>query len=337
MSVSEHAGGHAEPGTGEGASSGHDAPSAPGGQPVAAPQPAAASAQVAVPAQKGARNADGQPSRAVAGTASWRPPAPAAATGQEGTEAVGRLAATVARLRAEVQAARAAVEGRALVELAKGVMIERLHCGPAQAARQLAELAEQAGMSELELAADIINEAARDQVAQVAADFVRRTASETDADSAASVAVRLRTAESAALAADDTQAVAESLLQHALAPLDAVAVAVWTAGRDGSLMLSGHAGFSREEAERWRYVPPGVATVARQALASRSTVHLESVASMPSIGQPDCPEGGRVAICAGTGGRIHGVLEICWPRPLPPLPQAVERQLEALAELCAHT
>ncbi|MEU1075570.1 SpoIIE family protein phosphatase [Streptomyces sp. NPDC005878] len=332
MSVSEQTGGHAEPHSGEDVSPGSDTP-----------QPTAASTTVAVPTQKGAASAGGpQPSTAVTESTPRRPHTPAPAVGQDGGEAVGRLAATVERLRAEVQAARAAVEGRALVELAKGVMIERLHCGPAQAARQLAELAEQAGMSELELAADIINEAARDQVAQIAADFVRRTASDTDADtdadSATSVAVRLRTAESAALAADDTQAVAESLLQHALAPLEAVAVAVWTAGRDGSLALSGHAGFSREEAERWRYVPPGVATVARQALSSRTTVHLESVASMPSIGQPSCPEGGRVAICAGTGGRIHGVLEICWPRPLQlPLPQAVERQLEALAELCAHT
>ncbi|MFD9789468.1 SpoIIE family protein phosphatase [Streptomyces sp. NPDC059070] len=264
-------------------------------------------------------------------------PAPGT-TGQDSAEAVGRLAATVERLRAEVQAARAAVDGRALVELAKGIMVERLHCGPAQAARQLTELAAQADMSELELAADIINEAARDQVAQVAADFVQRTAtSAASHDAPASVALRLRTAESAALAANDTQTVAESLLQHALAPLEAVAVAVWTAGRDGSLVLSGHAGFTREEAERWRYVPPGVATVARQALASRSTVRLESVAALPSIGQPECPQGGRVAICAGTGGRIHGVLEICWPHPLTPLPQAVERQLEALAELCAHT
>ncbi|WP_174720336.1 PP2C family protein-serine/threonine phosphatase [Streptomyces spongiicola] len=256
------------------------------------------------------------------------------------TSSAGRLAATVERLRKEVRAAHAAADGRALIELAKGVLIERLSCGPAQAAAQLAELAGQAGLSQLELAADIVNQAARDEVADIASEFVRRAHGDPDEDGPdRSVSVRLRTAESAALASGDTQAVAESLLQHALAPLGATAVAVWTAATDGSLSLSGHAGFSAEEATRWRYVPPGVATVARQALGARRPVHIPSLteAGVPSIGHSRTADGGRVALPAGTGGRIHGVLEICWPRLLPPRSPAVERQLDALAELCAHT
>lgn len=250
--------------------------------------------------------------------------------------AAGRLAATVERLRREIQDAQAAAEGRTLVEIAKGILIERLHCGPVQAERQLDELARHAGLSALELAADIINQAARDQVARLAADFVRSTVVG-EAEPAASVGVRLRTVESAALTADDAQTVTDSLLRHALAPLGVTAAALWTAEPDGSLILSGHAGFGDEEAARWRYVPPGVATVARKALEARGTVHFDSVAQVPSIGYLQNPRGGRVALCAGTGGRIHGVLEICWPQPLAPQPQAVERQLEALAELCAHT
>ncbi|MFE2010338.1 SpoIIE family protein phosphatase [Streptomyces sp. NPDC059491] len=253
---------------------------------------------------------------------------------------VGRLAATVERLRGEVRAAHAAAEGRALVELAKGVLVERLGCGPAQAAAQLAALADQAGLSQLELAADIINQAARDQVADVADAFVRTAVGEPGGPAdGASVALRLRTAESAALGAGDTQAVAESLLAHALEPLGAVAVAIWTTGPDGSLTLRGHAGFGADEAARWHYVPPGVATAARQALTGRKTVWYPGPADagIPSIGRARHPEGGRVVVPAGTGGRIQGVLEICWDRPLEPQPQAVERQIEALAELCAHT
>ncbi|MGW0551431.1 SpoIIE family protein phosphatase [Streptomyces altiplanensis] len=254
---------------------------------------------------------------------------------------VGRLAATVERLRGEVQAAHAAADGRALVELAKGILIERLGCGPAQAARQLGELADQAGLSQLELAADIINQSARDHVVGITGDFVRRTGGDDPYGGGAgpSVAVRLRTAESAALAAGDTQTVAGSLLEHALAPLGATAVAVWTVGSDASLTLCGHAGFSADEAGRWRYVPPGVATVARQALGERRTVRIPSLAEagVPSIGHKQTPNGGRVALPAGTGGRIHGVLEICWPQQLPPQSPAIERQIEALAELCAHT
>lgn len=269
------------------------------------------------------------------------PPAvrPPTALEPEVPGAVGRLAATVERLRGQVRDAHAAADGRALVEIAKGVLIERLHCGPVQAERQLNELAQQSGLSPLELAADIINQSARDEVAHVAADFMRRAGGEPDGGESGgvSLAVRLRSAESGALAASDTQAVAESLLRHALAPLGATAAAVWTADRDGSLILSGHAGFDGDEATRWRYVPPGVATVARKALESRGTVYLDSVGQVPSIGYRQCPQGGRIALCAGTGGRVHGVLEICWPRPLSPQPPAVERQLEALAELCAHT
>jgi PAS domain-containing protein len=263
-----------------------------------------------------------------------------ASAAQAGHQAstVGRLAATVERLRAEVRAAHAAAEGRALIELAKGVMIERLGCGPAQAARQLTELAQQAGLSSLELAADIVNQAAQDQVAAVAEDLVLN-ANGPEKEPAPSVAVRLRTAESAALAASDTQAVAESLLEHALAPLGATAVAVWAAGLEASLTLCGHAGFSEDEANRWRYVPPGVSTVARQALDERRTVRIEALSSvgLPTIGRAQSLDGGRVALPAGTGGRIHGVLEICWPEALTPHSPAIARQIEALAELCAHT
>ncbi len=271
---------------------------------------------------------------------------------------VGRLAATVDRLSSEVRAAQAEAEGRALIELAKGILVARLGCGPAQAARQLAELAEQSRATPLEFAVDVINQAARDRMSEVTDAFLAATAAVrpesgrdlgTDGDSgrdrqpgeagAESAAVRLRAAESGALAAGDTQAVADSLLEQALRPLGAVAVAIWAAGYDGSLTLAGSAGFSPAEATRWRYVPPDVATVARSGLAERTGQWITSLAEtgLPSVGRHQYPDGGRVAVPAGTGGRLHGVLEIAWPAPLAPQPPQVVRQVEALAELCAHT
>ncbi|MGW0658303.1 SpoIIE family protein phosphatase [Streptodolium elevatio] len=273
----------------------------------------------------------------------------------------GRLAATVARLGDEVRAAHAAAEGRALIEMAKGILIERLKCGPRDAARQLSELAGRTDVSPLELAADIVNQAARDRLSAVASEFVRRTKVDAEAggeggrsgggsragDAArggagdpdlSRLAVRLRTAESGILAADDTQSVAQSLLEHALAPLGATAVAVWAAASDGSLTLRGHAGFSADEARRWRYVPPGLTTLARSALTGRAGVWTRSAAESgtPSIGLREHP-GSRAAFPAGTGGRIRGVLEICWPHPIPPQPSIIHKQLDALAELSAHT
>ncbi|MFE2219646.1 SpoIIE family protein phosphatase [Streptomyces canus] len=251
---------------------------------------------------------------------------------------VGRLAATVERLRREVRAAQAEADGRALIELAKGILVERLGCGPAQASRQLAELTAQAGLTPLEFAVEVINQASRDRVSEVTSAFLAATASADPPDGHSS-AVRLRTAESGALAADDTQAVADSLLEHALTPLGAEAVAIWALGADGSLALAGSAGFSTAEAGRWRHVPPGVTTVARRGLTERSGEWIRSLSEtgLPSIGQHYYRDGGRVAVPAETGGRIHGVLEIVWSTPLEPPPAAIVRQIEALAELCAHT
>lgn len=252
---------------------------------------------------------------------------------------VGRLAATVDRLRREVMAAQAEADGRALVELAKGILVERLGCGPAEAAQQLSVLAEQAGVTPLEFAVEVINQAAKDRVSEVTAAFLAAVGRPDD-PAEQSAAVRLRAAESGALAAaHDTQAVADSLLQHALGPLGAVAVAIWAAGPDGSLTLAGSAGFAPKEAERWRYVPPDVATVARRSLTEGASQWIGSLSrtGLPTIGRHLHPDGGRVAVPTGSAGRVNGILEIAWPAPLDRQPPPVVRQVEALADLCAHT
>ncbi|MDR7167458.1 serine phosphatase RsbU (regulator of sigma subunit)/PAS domain-containing protein [Nocardia kruczakiae] len=245
--------------------------------------------------------------------------------------AVHRLAATVERLRKQIQQAQATADGRALIEMAKGILIERLSCGPAHAAHQLDALAGQAGITPVELAADLVDQAAQDHVSATVAQFLLRTSTLGEP----SPAVRLRTVESAVLAAGDTQRVAESVFEHALTPLGATAVAIWSADTDGSLSLVGFAGIDPHEAERWRHVPPGVATPARQALIDRRTVWVADLqrSGLPSIGDRN---GGRAAIPAGAGGKLLGVLEVCWPQPLEPQSPRVQRQLEALAELCAH-
>ena len=142
-----------------------------------------------------------------------------------------------------------------------------------------------------------------------------------------SAAVRLRTAESGVLAAADTQAVAESLLEHALAPLGATAVAMWAAGADASLTLAGYAGFSPAEASAvaLRAAGRGHPGPARPGRAAQGLVHLPVRPGLPSIGQHQLSGGGRVAVPAGTGGRILGVLEIGWPDPLPPQPPQIDK------------
>ncbi|QMU80364.1 SpoIIE family protein phosphatase [Streptacidiphilus sp. PB12-B1b] len=249
------------------------------------------------------------------------------------TGALGRLADTVEWLRAELQQAHAESDGRALVELATGVLVERLGCTPRQAAGQLEALADQAGLSTLELAADLVNQASRDQIADMARHFVAAVA---DPAPTPSVSLRLRSAEAGTLTAGDAQAVAQAIFEHALKPLGASAVAIWAAHADQSLSLVGSAGFTTDEPARWRHVPPGVPTPARQALNNRVATGYDTLgdASLPSIGQREL-SGGRLAVPAGTGGRITGVLEICWHDPLPEQPQSLQRQFEVLAQLCA--
>ncbi|MFD3679989.1 SpoIIE family protein phosphatase [Streptomyces sp. NPDC058613] len=252
---------------------------------------------------------------------------------------MGRLAATVERLRQEALEAQWAADGRALIEMAKGILVGRLGCGPTEASRQLTRLAEQSGATVLGLAVDVINQAARDQVSEIAEQFLKSADAEPSDAREPAPAVRLRAAESRVLAATDSQAVATALLENALGPLGAHGVAIWLVGSDSSLALVGQAGFTDEEAGRWRYVPPEVATCARLALHSRDLTVVPSLAEagIPTIGRRQHPDGGRVVVPAGTGGRIHGVLEVSWPDRLPPQPPQILRQLSALAELCAHT
>ncbi|WP_329587394.1 SpoIIE family protein phosphatase [Kitasatospora sp. NBC_01250] len=247
--------------------------------------------------------------------------------------AVSRLAVTVEHLRRELDRAHAGAAGRSLVEVAAGVLIERLRCGPTEAVAQLTSLAAQAGVPLLEFAADLVNQASADRISAIARDFVTTTAERADP-----AALRLRSAEARTLAGADTEAAARSMLEHALRPLGAVAVAVWAANPDQSLTLAGSAGFGEAEAHRWRHVPPGVATLARRALDERAAVQYATPAEAvpPSIGQHELT-GGRLAVPAGIGGRLIGVLEICWSGPLPARSQSLQRQFEALAGLCAAT
>ncbi|MEU9079277.1 SpoIIE family protein phosphatase [Kitasatospora sp. NPDC048538] len=264
--------------------------------------------------------------------AATRAPAPVGPDHEPG--AVSRLAATVERLREELARARSDAAGRSLVELAVGVLVERLRCGPTEASVQLTTLAEQAGVPVLDVAADLLNQASADRISAIARTFV-----DPSADPAPDpAALRLRTAQANALAPTDSESAARSMLEHALRPLGAAAVAIWVAHPDQSLSLRGSAGFGAAEARRWRHVPPGVVTPARRALDERAAVSHPVLAdtAVPSIGQEEFT-GGRLAVPAGLGGRLIGVLEVCWHEPLPELTQSLQRQFEALAELAAAT
>ncbi|MEU9149415.1 SpoIIE family protein phosphatase [Streptomyces sp. NPDC048417] len=261
---------------------------------------------------------------------------------RHGETGAAGLAATVDRLSAEIRALREDSETRTLVKIAQGVLVERLNCAPTEAARQLQRLASDARISLPELAADIVDQAASDTIARAAAEAraaqaapgTGRTAEAAAQPQGEGAALRLRTAEAAAiLAGDDTQALARALLDRALSPLGATAAAVWSVAPDGSLTLEGEAGFGPAEAARWRYVPPGLGTPAQQASTEDRTLWITESgdALPPTIGGGS--GGTRAVVPAQGGGQRVAVLEVHWPGPHSAL--ALQRQLDALAQLCA--
>ncbi|MFC9636218.1 SpoIIE family protein phosphatase [Streptomyces mirabilis] len=272
-----------------------------------------------------------------------RPPSePTVRPARNGEAGAAGLAATVDRLSTEIRALREDREARVLVELAQGVLVERLNCAPAEAARQLQRLASDARMALPELAADIVNQAASDATARAVAEAravhatpgTGRTTEGAAGPQNGGAALRLRTAEAAAiLAGDDTQALARALLDRALRPLGATAAALWSAAPDGSLTLAGEAGFGPAEAARWRYVPPGLGTPAQRAITEDRTLWIteSGEALPPTIGGGS--GGTRAVVPAQGGGQRVGVLEVHWPGPHPAL--ALQRQLDALAQLYA--
>ena len=151
-----------------------------------------------------------------------------------------RLKALVARQRRELDTMRSQAAARSVVDLATGMLMEQLHCSPAQARRQLGRLARESGDSVAGLAAQLTGQLLPDQ-----------------ADDPADPGLRgLSLAWAAAEVAPDGDAVAAALLEEALAAMGAVAVALWLLEPDGGLELAGQAGFGTLEAGRWRRIHP---------------------------------------------------------------------------------
>ncbi|MFD7500076.1 ANTAR domain-containing protein [Streptomyces sp. NPDC059850] len=171
------------------------------------------------------------------------------------------LAATVERLRGELTTAQQAADARALIGIATGILVERGHGGPTGAARHLEELAEAAGLPLLELAADVVDGAAGDTVARALSGAVRGPGG---GHPSPPDVLRVRAAEASSLTGDP-QTVVDTLIEQVLAPLGVSAVALWAVVSGGALALAGHAGFPPGEAERWRFVPPGLGVPAPSA------------------------------------------------------------------------
>jgi serine phosphatase RsbU (regulator of sigma subunit)/PAS domain-containing protein len=232
---------------------------------------------------------------------------------------VARMQALIARQRRELDRMRSLAATRSVIDLATGVLMEQLHCSPADARRQLARLARDSGDSVAELAAQITGQLPPEE----AGDPELRGVS---------------LAWAAAEAAADGTAVATALLDEALAPIGAVAVALWLIEADGGLELAGQAGFGELEASRWRRIHPDMRVlphdVARDATEAWWPAGPAEGDDRPLMGR--WPYGARVGLPLRDAGATIGSMMICWPGPEGDFGPPVRRQLIALADLAAH-
>jgi PAS domain-containing protein len=233
---------------------------------------------------------------------------------------VARLSALIARQRRELDLLRAQTRARAVVDLARGMLMEQLGCSPAQAQRQLAKLAEESRTSVTELAAQITHQRAPDAPPGYSLH-------------------RLSLAGAAMEAAPDGAAIAAAMLDEVLGPAGATAVALWLTEPDGGLELAGQAGFGEREASRWRRIHPEMSVLQHQAARGGTEVWWPAGPlagdDRPLMG--GWPGGARAALPLQDAGVTLGVMLICWPSPLDSFPGPLRRQITALADLSAQT
>ncbi len=234
-------------------------------------------------------------------------------------EDVLRLAAVIDRQRRELDQMRREAAARSVVDLARGALVERLGCSPAEASRQLAALAEESGTHVGEIAAAIIGQQ--------------------PISAAAATSARLRQVEATGELARDGGELAAAVLDQAMAPLGAGSVALWLLGADGSLGLLGEAGLGPAEASRWRRIPPQMDCLAQRVAHGSPDLWWPGGRpagdAVPLAGR--WPGGARVIVALrDRGASLLGVMEICWPEPRAGFADAVRQQVAALAEACAQ-
>jgi PAS domain-containing protein len=230
-----------------------------------------------------------------------------------------RLNALVTRQRQELDMFRSQAAVRSVVDLARGMLMERLGCTPAEAQRQLARLATESGVSVTELAAQI-------------------TRAQPPGPPPEPGMHQVSLAGAAIETAASGNAVAAALLGEALGSLGAAAVAIWLTAPDGGLELVGEAGFGSHEASRWRRLHPDMPSLPRQ--VARDGLEAWWPAGPQAGDERPLPgrwhDGAWAGLPLQDAGATLGVMLICWPEPLGEFPAPLRRQLTGVAEVAAQ-
>ncbi|MFD7454871.1 SpoIIE family protein phosphatase [Kitasatospora sp. NPDC059827] len=259
---------------------------------------------------------------------------PEAAAAVTATVTAEALAETVRRLQDAAGRVDSEARGRAAVDLATGILTERLGVLPAEAAAHLARLAHEAGVPIEALAADVAG--LPDLAGPLDLAGPPDAGPETPAGSAAGSRpgspLGSLSRPSALAAASDLQHAADTVLEQSGESLGLHAVVVWQRLPGGVLALAAHAGLPAAAAEAWSRVPPGVPTPAQRVIADGADLWPGDPGTRdPSVGAGSA----RAVLPLLDHGRRRGVLEVLWPSPGPALDASRRRELRAIADLCA--
>jgi PAS domain-containing protein len=266
---------------------------------------------------------------------------------------VVRLTEVVDRQRRELDRLRAAAAQRSVLDMARGMLMERLRCSAVEAAGQLARLAEEAGTTVLELAAEVTGKQAQllagEQTRLLAGPQGTGGPGETtqprEASQPGEAAAGERAAQRAlgyavarAQQAPEGDAVAGAVLEEALAPAGAVAVALWVLGPDGRLDLAGQAGLGTREAGRWQSLPPAMDCLPQRAARTGNELLWPGGRpggdSVPLMA--DWFTGARAVLPMRADGPVMGVLLAIWQDKLAAFDSGLRKQLAAVADVCAR-
>jgi serine phosphatase RsbU (regulator of sigma subunit) len=248
-----------------------------------------------------------------------------------------RLSALIARQRHDLDRMQAEAASRSVFDLARGVLMAQLGCSAAEAQQQLVRLSRDSNTSVPDLAAQIAGQPRPGQSPPAAAEGDAAGAGDETAgdETAAGTARAAATAEFA----QDGDQFAAALLEEALVPVGAVAVALWLAEPDGGLQLAGEAGFGPREASRWHRIHPDMETAAQRAahsgLDSWWPAGQPAGESAPVIGR--WPKGARAVLPLPGSGAALGAIEICWPEAIEEFSDSLRRLLASLADVAAQT
>jgi hypothetical protein len=277
-----------------------------------------------------------------------------------------RLAAVVERQRRALVLARADMSAAELVAMARGMLMERHGLSPADAARQLADMAAVAGLPLAEMAAAVLGQESvlskesvlnQESVLSQAPPSPPVGAKADSPESPRSVPPDLVLSErpgagewlepgQGLVAADDPLAMAGAVRARDGAELVAAlagqlgsefgvaAVAVWLLDADGSLDLLGQDGLGGTVSSRWRRLPPQLDCPEHRVAGGGADLWWPS-GPPPADQVPVAAPWGRHAARAVFGlrdraGNLVGVLEAWWPEPRHEFDASITGQLTAV-------